>query len=74
MEGVALMIVACRCAAKPHSCMRGEEIETMAPYRRIGAPLLILILALACSAPARGQSNTTQVYLPVLARPPIVTV
>ncbi len=46
----------------------------MVPYRRIGAPLLILILALVCSAPARGQPNTTQVYLPVLARPPIVTV
>ncbi len=50
----------------------------MAPYRRIGRiGVLLLILALPLvvgSAPARGQSDTTRVYMPLLARPPIITV
>ncbi len=46
----------------------------MASYWRIGVLLLILALPLVYSASARGQSDTTRVYLPLLARPPIITV
>ncbi|MFQ3661513.1 MAG: hypothetical protein SNJ69_03860 [Chloroflexaceae bacterium] len=46
----------------------------MVRYRRAGVLLVILVLLLVCNAPARGQSVTTRVYLPLLASPPIVTI
>ncbi len=45
----------------------------MAHYYRISA-LLLLILPLAFIAPARSQDDSTRVYLPFLARPPLVGV
>lgn len=43
----------------------------MVHYYRISA-LLLLILPLAFIAPARSQDDSTRVYLPFLARPPLV--
>ncbi|MCX7789572.1 MAG: hypothetical protein N2378_02945 [Chloroflexaceae bacterium] len=45
----------------------------MARYRRISA-LLLLIMPLAFIGPARSQSASTLVYLPLIARSPIVSV
>lgn len=45
----------------------------MAHYHRISA-LLLLILPLAFIAPARSQDDTTRLYLPFLARAPLVGV